>query len=207
LDSRGNGRSDKPDQPMTMATFVDDTVAVLDELAIDSAHLYGQSFGGMVAQELALTHPDRVRSLVLAATHVGHAHAVRPGRDAHVPKDKPYLALYSERFAAEHPDHIAEDILVGSQNQQPPHAGRRQWDAIDGWSSFDRLGEITPPTLIVHGTEDRIIPAANARLLAERIPQAELILLEGAGHLYHSEQPDHADRVVLDFLDRAEADR
>jgi pimeloyl-ACP methyl ester carboxylesterase len=206
-DFRGNGRSDKPDGPMTMDTFVDDTLALLDELEVPSAHLYGQSFGGMVAQEIALAHPERVRSLVLACTHPGPKHAVKPGREAHVPKDKPYLALYSERFAAEHPDHVAEDILVGSQNPQPPHAGRRQWEAIQGWSSFERLPRIDQPILVLHGTEDRVIPAANAKLLAERIPNAELVLLEGAGHVYHSEQPELADRVVLDFLDGMEAGR
>jgi pimeloyl-ACP methyl ester carboxylesterase len=206
-DFRGNGRSDKPDQHMTMATFVDDTVALLDELGFTDAHLYGQSFGGMVAQEIALTHPERVRSLILAATHAGPSHQVKPSRESHVPKAKPYLALYSERFATEHRDHIAEDILVGSQNPQPPHAGRRQWEAIQGWSSFERLPEIRQPTLVLHGTDDRLIPATNAELLAERIPGAELVLLDGAGHIYHSEQPELADQVVLDFLDRVESSR
>ena len=125
---------------------------------------------------------------------------------ASVPKAKPYLALYSERFAREHPDHVAEDILVGSQNPQPAHAGRRQWEAMQGWSSFERLGQIRCPTLVLHGTEDRLVPVANARLLADRIPNAELVLLEGAGHLYHSEQPERADRAVLGFLGRVEAE-
>jgi pimeloyl-ACP methyl ester carboxylesterase len=204
FDFRGNGRSDKPDEPVTMATFVADTVAVLDQLGVERAHVYGQSFGGMVAQELALTHPDRVRSLVLAATSPGPAHAVRPGMISKVPKDKPHLALYSDRFGREHPEHVAEDILVGSQNPQPAHAGRRQWEAMEGFDAFDRLGHVRCPTLVLHGTEDRLVPVANARLLADRIPGARLVLLEGAGHVYHSERADAADAAVLDFIDQVE---
>lgn len=199
-DFRGNGRSDAPDEPVTMVTFVDDTVALLDELGLPSAHVYGQSFGGMVAQELALAHPGRVRSLVLACTHAGGAHVVRS--DATVPKDRPYLALYSSRFAEEHPDHVAEDLRVGSENPQRPHAGRRQWEAVQGFDAYDRLPEIRVPTLVLHGTEDRMVAPENTRILAERIPGAELVWLEGAGHVYHSEQPDRADDVVLDFIGR-----
>jgi len=199
-DFRGNGRSDAPDEPMTMGTFVDDTVALLDELDLASAHVYGQSFGGMVAQELALSHPERVRSLVLACTHAGGVHVVRS--EAKVPKDRPHLALYSPRFAEEHPEHVAEDLLVGSGNPQKPHAGRRQWEAMQGFDAYDRLPEIRVPTLVLHGTDDRMVSPENARILAERIPGAELVLLEGAGHVYHSEQPDRADAAVLDFVRR-----
>lgn len=206
-DFRGNGRSDKPDAPVTMATFVDDTVALLDDLAIPSVHAYGQSFGAMVAQEMALTHPDRVRSLVLACTHAGPRLAARVDPPMKVPKDKPYLSLYSERFAREHPDHVAEDILVGSQNPQPPHAGRRQWEAIQGWDAWDRLGDIRCPTLLLHGTEDRLISVENSRMLAERIPGAVLFLLEGAGHVYHSEQAEAADKAVTDFLRQVDEGR
>lgn len=204
-DFRGNGRSDKPDVPMTMTTFVEDTVALLDHLGLESAHLYGQSFGGMVAIELALQYPHRVRSLVLACTHAGPERAVRPGPEARVPKDRPYLALYSEAFARDHPQHVAEDLRVGRQNPQPPHAARRQREAVLAWDAWDRLGEISCPTLILHGTADRIVPVENGRLLAERIPGAELVLLQGAGHVYHSERPEEADAAVLSFLDRVEA--
>jgi 3-oxoadipate enol-lactonase len=204
-DFRGNGLSDKPDEPMSMTTFVDDTMALLDALGVGASHIYGQSFGGMVAQETALTHPRRVRSLVLAATHAGPGRASKAGRSGHVPKDKPYLALYSERFAHDHPDHVAEDILVGSQNPQPAHAGKRQWEAMQGWDAWDRISAIRCPTLILQGTEDRLVSVENARRLSALIPGANLVLLEGAGHLYHSEQADRADAAVLDFLDNVES--
>jgi pimeloyl-ACP methyl ester carboxylesterase len=206
-DFRGNGRSDKPDAPVTMATFVDDTLALLDDLSVVAVHAYGQSFGGMVAQEMALTHPERVASLVLACTHAGPRLTAPVDPPAKVPKDKPYLALYSPAFAREHPDHVAEDILVGSQNPQPAHAGRRQWEAIQAWDGWDRLGEIRCPTLVLHGTEDRLISPRNGQMLAERIRGATLFLLEGAGHVYHSEQPEAADRVVLEFLRKVDGPR
>jgi pimeloyl-ACP methyl ester carboxylesterase len=199
-DFRGNGRSDAPDVPMTMMTFVDDTLALLDRLEIDRMHLYGQSFGGMVAQELALAHPERVRTMVLACTHAGGAH-VAPSR-GRVPKDRPWLQLYAPRFAAEHPEHVAEDLRVGSASPQRPHAGRRQREAVRDFDAYDRLPRIGVPTLVVHGADDLMIDPENARTLASRIPGAELVLLEGAGHVYHSEQPDRADEVVLDFIRR-----
>jgi 3-oxoadipate enol-lactonase len=203
FDHRGNGRSDAPDEPISMGTFVDDALHVMDRFEVERAHVYGQSFGGMVAQELALRSPDRVRSLVLGCTHAGPAHAVRDGARP-VPKDRPYLALYSESFALAHPDHVAEDVSIGSQHPQAPHAGRRQWEAIQAWSSWDRLPSIRTPTLVLHGTEDGLVPVENGRRLAARIPGAELVLLEGAGHVYHSERPDAADAAVLSFLRRVD---
>jgi 3-oxoadipate enol-lactonase len=196
FDHRGNGRSSAPDEPMTMFTFVDDAVAVLDHLGIDRAHLYGQSFGGMVAQEVALTLPDRVRSLILACTHPGVRHAA-PIR-ATVPKDRPWEALYSERFRREHPDEVAEDLRLGTP--QAPQMARRQWEAMQGFDSFERLPSLGVPTLILHGTEDRTVHPDNARVLADRIPGARLVLLEGAGHVYHAEQPEAADAAVLEFV-------
>jgi 3-oxoadipate enol-lactonase len=197
-DFRGNGRSDKPDRPMTIQTFVDDTIGLIDHLELDAAHFYGQSFGGMVAQEVALSHPNRLRSLVLACTHAGLRTAIRV--TAKVPKDRPWLALYSPAFAAENPEHVADDLRVGRQNPQPPHAARRQREAMQGFDAYDRLQEIRAPTLVLHGAEDRVIHPDNAGILADRIPNARLRLIEGAGHVYHSEQTETADRTVIDFI-------
>jgi 3-oxoadipate enol-lactonase len=199
-DFRGNGASDEPPGPCTMETFVEDTLALCSELGIDRAHAYGQSFGGMVAQEMALGHPERVRTLILAATHPGGRHVVSVRTK--VPKNRPYLAMYSERFAAEHPDHVAEDVRIGAQQPHHPAGQRRQWEAMQDFDASDRLTQIAAPTLVLHGTEDRAVAPANAQLLAERIPNAELCWLEGAGHLYHSEQASAADAAVLDFVAR-----
>lgn len=200
-DFRGNGQSDEPAGPATMATFVDDTVALLDALGIDRAHVYGQSFGGMVAQEMALTKPDRVRTLILGCTHAGTEHAVR-SKGTKVPKGEPWRSMYSPGFPERHPEHVAEDLRLGAAQPRHPGGGRRQWEAMQGFDSFDRLPSVRVPTLVLHGTEDLAVSPENARLLAERIPGAELVLLEGAGHLYHSEQAAAADAAVLDFIRR-----
>jgi pimeloyl-ACP methyl ester carboxylesterase len=199
-DHRGNGRSEAPDAPATMATFVDDCLAVMDELRIERAHVYGQSFGGFVAQELGLTHPERVRSLVLACTHSGHSHIV-PAR-GRAPKGRPWLQLYAPAFAEAHPEHVADDLRVGLAQPQHPQGQRRQWEAVQAWEAFDRLPELRVPALVLHGSEDQMINVENARVLASRIPGAELVILEGAGHVYHSEQAERADEIVLGFVRR-----
>jgi pimeloyl-ACP methyl ester carboxylesterase len=201
IDHRGNGASDDPPGPCTMMTFVEDALAVLDELGVDRAHVYGQSFGGMVAQEMGLTHPDRVRTLVLAGTHTGRAHAIAVA-DRTVPKGEPWRALYAPGFPEAHPDVVAEDRRSAAAQPAHERGQRRQWEAMQRWDAFDSLPKITVPTLVLHGTEDEVIAPGNAELLARRIPGAELRLLEGAGHVFWSEQPELADRLILDFIER-----
>jgi 3-oxoadipate enol-lactonase len=202
-DFRGNGNSDEPPGPATMATFMDDTLALLDELGVGRAHIYGQSFGGMVAQEIALTRPERVRTLILGCTHAGPRHVVQP-KGSKVPKGEPWGSMYSPGFPDRHPEHVVEDLRIGAAQPKHPEGGRRQWEAMQSFDSFERLPAIDVPTLVLHGTEDLAVSPENARLLAERIPGAELVLLEGAGHLYHSEQAQPADSAVLDFVQRHE---
>jgi pimeloyl-ACP methyl ester carboxylesterase len=201
IDHRGNGASGEPPGPCTMTTFVEDALAVLDELGVERAHVYGQSFGGMVAQEMALTYPDLVRTLALAGTHPGPAHAIAvAGRT--VPKGEPWRALYAPGFPEVRPDVVAEDRRVAAAQPDHPRGQRRQWEAMQTWDAFDRLLQIAVPTLVVHGTEDGVVAPGNAELLARRIPGAELRLLEGAGHVFWSERPEFADRLVLDFIER-----
>jgi 3-oxoadipate enol-lactonase len=201
VDHRGNGASDEPPRPCTMTTFVEDVLGVLDELGIERAHVYGQSFGGMVAQEAALTHGDRVRTMVLAGTHPGPAHAIAVV-DRTVPKGEPWRALYAPGFPEAHPDVVAEDRRNAAAQPDHERGQRRQWEAMQRWDAFDGLPRIAVPTLVLHGTEDRIIAPGNAELLAGRIPRAELRFLERAGHVFWSEQPELADRLVLDFIRR-----
>ncbi len=197
---RGNGRSDPPPEGVSVADLADDAVRLLDALSLERAHVFGFSFGGMVALRAALDRPDRVRSLVLGGTHPGGPHAVRSS--ARVPKDRPWEALYSPAFLLEHADQVATDRAIRARYAQPPEARRRQWEASRGFDAFDELGRVRAPTLVIHGTEDRVVDPRNARLLAQRIPGAELALLEGAGHLFHAERPARTNAIVIDFLRR-----
>ena len=203
-DHRGNGRSCPPPPEATMEVFAGDLLAVMDDRGLDRAHLYGMSMGGKVALEVALTRPHRVRSLILAATNAGRARASRVAAPDPVPKDQPFLSLYSEGFVREHPELVEEHARRRAERPRSLAAGRVQWRALRGWDVWDRLGEITCPTLVLHGTGDRLTSVRNAERMAEAIPGAELCLLEGAGHAYHLERPDAADAAVLAFLDRVD---
>jgi 3-oxoadipate enol-lactonase len=201
IDQRGNGASDEPPGPCTMGTFVDDAIAVMDAIGWRRAHVYGQSFGGMVAQELAMTEPERVRTLILGCTTAGAEHVVE-AEDATVPKGEPWRSWYAPGYPDAHPDEVAEDLRVMAARPEHPEGGRRQWEAMVSWDAYDRLPSIRVPTLVLHGTEDRVIAPANAEIVAGRIPGAELVWIGGAGHVYNWEQPARADAAVLGFLRR-----
>jgi pimeloyl-ACP methyl ester carboxylesterase len=201
IDHRGSGESDEPPGPCTMATFVEDAVAVLDALGWERVHLYGQSFGGMVAEEMALTAPERVRTLILGCTTAGAGHLVEV-EDTKVPKGELWRSWYAPDYPDAHPDEVAEDLRIVADRPDHPQGGRRQWEAMVSWDAFDRLPALSIPTLVVHGSEDRTIAPGNAEVLAGRIPGAELVWIEGAGHVYNWEQPGRSDAAVLDFLRR-----
>jgi pimeloyl-ACP methyl ester carboxylesterase len=197
-DPRGVGGSTSArDERATVSTYVEDAVAVLDELRIERASVYGHSFGGMVALEVALAHPERVDTVIVGSTRPGRADAVSSSRKA--PLGRPWEILYSERFLAEHADVVDEDRRVVARN----HAGeRRQGLAARAWDPGDRLSAIRAPVLILHGSEDRLVDVANAARLAAKLGDAEVVVLEGAGHAYHSEMPERSSELVLDFLRR-----
>lgn len=195
FDFRGSGWSDKPDGPYSMKQFVDDTLAIMDARGVEAAHVYGQSMGGFVALNLALDHRRRVRSLVLGCTHAG-GESVIPSRPA--PGDDGPQALYARVTLAERPEHVAEDLRVAAG--VPSARENLQAQIRDEHDVAGRLGDVRCPVLVVHGEDDRIVDAANGRLLAGRIPGAQLFLVPGAGHLYHSEQADLVDARIIEFL-------
>jgi pimeloyl-ACP methyl ester carboxylesterase len=211
FDHRGIGRSQSWTYAYTTEALADDAVSILDHLGIDRVHLYGFSLGGMVAQQLALRHPARVRSLVLGATHAGSRRAAAPDsevvafirRRGAVPTQEAAWASvpynYGPRARLQHVDRIAEDIERRLQNPFNERAYRAQLLAASLHNCYGRLERIDAPTLVVHGTRDRMIPVANARMTAERLPGARLKILADAGHLYPTEEPA-VDEAIGEFF-------
>jgi 3-oxoadipate enol-lactonase len=209
LDNRGVGRSDVPLLPFSMATMARDAACVMDAAGFRSAHVLGMSMGGMIAQELALNFPDRVRKLVLACTNCGRSKSVHPdpkvlrvlaprpfeSRAARLEKLIPYI--YDSHTPRER---IDADLAVVRKNMPPLRGYLEQAAAIAAWDSYYRLPGIKNPTLVIHGVTDRLVPAANARILANRIPCAKLVLLPDASHIFPTDQPELARKELLAFL-------
>ncbi|MEU2947561.1 alpha/beta fold hydrolase [Nocardiopsis alba] len=205
MDLRGTGGSDAPvDGPYSMELLAGDALAVLDDLGIDRAHVYGFSMGGKVAQTLAASAPERIGALVLGSTAPGGDNEVeRPHhasvalRKANTEEGRDLIAhlFYTPEWADSHPETVAR-ILP----RNPLRAQRRHYEASlkhDGW---DRLPLIQAPTLVVHGEDDELTPVANAELLAERIPDARTLILPAARHGYPHEAAPKATEAVVDFL-------
>jgi len=211
FDNRGAGQTDVPEAPWTIRTMADDTVGLLDVLGIERAHVCGVSMGGMIAQEIALRHPDRVRALVLGCTTPGGERAVPAApetlaffqRRGEMPAEEAVWASvpynYGPATRRDHGERIAQDIVQRLRFPIEPEPYRAQLAAALGHDAHDRLAQIGVPTLVVHGAEDVMVMPANGRLLAEAIPGAELIEAPGAGHLYVTDAPE-LDRAVGAFL-------
>jgi pimeloyl-ACP methyl ester carboxylesterase len=216
FDNRDTGRSSRVPVPYSVAQMADDAIAVLDAAHEERAHVYGISLGGMVAQELALRHPDRVEALVLGATSPGGRGAVLPralpmtffaragtmGSEEAEWAAVPYT--YAEATRRFHADRIAENIARRVSTPLNTLTYLHQAAAVATHSTFYRLGQIAAPTLVIHGEQDVTMPPANGRLLAERIPGAQLRLQPQAAHLYFIDEP-RADREIARFLLRHSA--
>lgn len=204
VDYRGTGDSDKPDAPYSTEEFAADAVAVLDALGAGRADVYGTSMGGRTAQWLAARYPGRVRRLVLGCTSPGGPHAVerddalRTALAQHGPEAVRVLEelMYTPQWLAAHPG----PYRTTGDPRTPPHARRRHRLASSRHDAWDVLPAVTAPTLVVHGTDDVFNPAANAPLLAARVPGARLELIPGARHAYFEEFRAVASPLVLDFL-------
>jgi pimeloyl-ACP methyl ester carboxylesterase len=214
FDNRGSGESDKPDEPYSIPMFVADTVGLMKALGIDKAHVVGASLGGLIAQELVLTHPEMVDRLVLMCTTSNGPRSVRPSLWSLIPMAfrlrrtgdpaadtrRAFSVFAHPRWLKDNPDEVDEYVAWRVAHPQPRYAFKRQRGAIKGFHREDRLGTITAPTLIVHGDSDRIAPAANARVLGELIPNAEVVILEESGHACSFDQRDRVNEAVLRFL-------
>ena len=213
FDNRGAGRSDTPEGPYTMRQFAEDALCLLDAAHVEQAFVLGLSMGGMIAQELALLAPHRVRALVLGCTHCGGTLRIPPSREAMealinnaglsqeqiVDKNLPFF--FSDSCRHDHPEVISRYRNVQlNAPLQPEQAFHAQLAAIGSFDACGRISEIQAPTLIIAGTEDALVPFENARILAERIPHANLVRIPGAGHAIHAECRDDLNVLAHDFF-------
>jgi pimeloyl-ACP methyl ester carboxylesterase len=211
FDNRDTGRSQHSAWPYTVAQMADDAIAVLDAAGEERAHVYGMSLGGMVAQEIAFRHPDRVGALVLGSTAPGGMQTVLPELRSLLffvrvgwmgPEEAEWAAVaykYGEDTRRLRGHLIAEDIAHRDGFPVDALAYLHQMGAVSSYNPRGRLGAIRAPTLVVHGEGDVVVPLANARRLADAIPNAELMTWAGAGHLYATDEPC-ADREIMRFL-------
>jgi pimeloyl-ACP methyl ester carboxylesterase len=212
FDQRGSGLSEKPDTDYSIAMLADDTATLMDHAGYTAAHVIGVSMGGMIAQEFALRHPHKVRSLVLGCTTAGGPKAIRMGGEAlasaystdAMSAEKRGRALaeaaFTKGYIERHPELIPAMIEARRQRPIDPVALAHRMRAALAHDTYDRLSRISCPTLVITGKDDLLISWENSRMLAQRIPGAELIVLEPAGHCFWLEQPEQASAAILRFL-------
>jgi 3-oxoadipate enol-lactonase len=220
FDNRDTGRSSRSPWPYSAAHMAADALAVLDAAGEQRAHVYGISLGSLVAQEIALRYPDRVQALVLGASSAGGFAAYKPSPSSFAqtflvragamgPEEAEWAAVpytYAEKTRRLHPERIVEDIGHRVGSPPDPLAYLHQAGAVAAHDAYERLNRLSAPTLVVHGEQDVFIPPANALVLAERIPGAELKLWPDAGHMYPIDEP-RADEEIAQFLLRQSAGR
>jgi pimeloyl-ACP methyl ester carboxylesterase len=208
FDNRGSGRSSVTPGPYRTASLAADAVALLDHLGIERADVFGMSLGGMIAQELALGHAERVDRLVLGCTHCGVRHAAPMPREtgrafAMEAEDWGMRMRVLAPFAFARdvdPPLLERFIEKKSADVQADEGYRAQIHAVLAHDTYDRLPRIERPTLILSGDDDRVIPAASSEVLHERIPDSLLYVIRGAGHLFFVECPDETVRALETFV-------
>jgi len=224
FDNRGVGRSSKPAGPYTIHEMADDAAGLLDVLHVPRAHVVGVSMGGMIAQELALRHPERVHGLVLACTY--------PEPDADIERNRRFSVqqlggsitegggvqidlkainpmdflqqllpmVFNQAFIANELPKLLQVFSGALQYGFSMEAILGQVGAVMSHKATDRLGRITAPTLVITGDADRLIPPANSDILAKGIPGAKLVEIPGGSHGFNFETPEVFNRAVLEFL-------
>jgi 3-oxoadipate enol-lactonase len=224
FDNRGVGRSSKPPGPYTIHRMADDTAGLLDAVGVARAHVVGVSMGGMIAQELALRHPERVRSLVLACTYPEPDEEIERQRRFSIAEFGGTVTAAGEtsiELTALDPMRFFQHLLPRVFNQ--PFIDRElpkllqlfggalqygfsmeailgQVEAVMGHRTTDRLHRIAAPTLVITGDADLLVPPAHSDVLARHIPGARLVKVPGGSHGFNFETPDVFNREVLDFL-------
>ena len=211
FDNRGAGRSTSAGLVFRVKDMADDAAAVLDAAGAANAFVFGISMGGMVAMELALRHPVRVKAMALGATFAGWLGSRKPSilttsnvlvggllsrLGAHQMLGR---ALVSRETAKRDPNALGAFIVKGERVN--PQVLFQQMTAVTLHASSEKLAALRVPTLVLTGDQDRLVPEENSRRLAELIPEARFVLLPGAGHCFPLERFDDTLREVTAFFD------
>lgn len=208
-DNRGIGRSTARRHTFSIPDLAADALAVLDAAGVERAHVYGVSMGGLVAQELALSHPDRVQSLVVGCSGAQDGSYTPRRRSAGLRRLVPRRLVLrllpgpvtTAMYGVDPPrDLVREDFRILASTPAPGWVIEQQSQAISSYESRSRVADLQVPTLVLHGTHDRVVPLARGEELAGLVPDARLHVLDGAGHNYLTEAGDEANAVVLEFL-------
>lgn len=208
-DTRGHGGTDAAPAPYTLETLAQDAVELLDALGVERTHFVGLSMGGMIGQLLALTHPEKLRSLVLCDTTSRVPLDARPTWDERIrtaesqgmaPHVEPTIARwFTAPFRERRPETVDRVRAMIGGTDPKGYAGCCH--AIKMLDLTDRLGDIRVPTLILVGEDDPGTPVAASRAIHERIRGSRLVVIPSASHLSNIEQPDAFNQALAAFLE------
>lgn len=216
FDNRGVGLSDKPAGSYTAAMLAADVAGMLDTLGVEQAIILGHSMGGFVAQAFALIYPERVRRLILASTNFGGPRHVPISAEAmtvlaDVTSDpltrfkNGLIVSTAPGFAESHPEIIAEWLAWRLANPIDPAGYQSQMmiglGLLAEAAAFEhQLPQISAPTLILFGAHDKVVPPANADLLAQQVTGSQVVIFPDAGHFFPIEIPQAAAQAVINFV-------
>lgn len=212
FDNRGTGGTDKPDERYSIRDLADDTIGLMDALDIETAHLVGISMGGMIAQEVCLNYTERVGKMVLGCTHCGGRGFIMPtpeavgkltltrGKTLEEIARQIISIMFTPRYILDNPETIQTIVDRFVQKRQSRKDFRNQFWAIMGHNTYERLPEVTAPTLVITGSEDLLVPPENSSILAKNIPGARLETFSGSGHCFFIEESDRANRLLINFF-------
>jgi pimeloyl-ACP methyl ester carboxylesterase len=215
FDNRGAGLTDKPDEEYSIDLMASDAAELLHILGIEKANVIGVSMGGYIAQEMALKQPDAVDRLVLLATTYGGPEYMEMTKDLwneaaafkNLPPDemirKGMALAAAPGFAQKHPELIERGVRVRLENLQHLYAFNRQAAAAFFFNSKQSAHLIRHPTLILAGSEDRVMPLQLTRILAGMIPNSTLTVYPDTGHLLFLERAQEINQAILEFLNKS----
>jgi len=217
FDNRGAGRSDKPTVPFTLEQMAEDAITVLDAAGMETAHVVGASMGGVISQIVAVKHPHRVRSLTLVCTACRNhpwrqellqswAKTAEEKGMIEVGKEAAQWVMSPRSFRRLVPAFTWMGPLAALR---PRHSFVSQIDAILNTREdlVDQLSTITAPTMVIVGNQDILTPRGDSEEIAERIPNAELVVISGAAHGLMMEHSSTFNKILIEFLQRTELAR